>query len=118
MDKSLECLDHVEFVKFLSVNHSLERIKSFLAECTSHVVSKMNEESKARMSDDMHGLGERFYKFEQSQLLEPRGRFDISVADKGLLLEGKVGNCVFPWSSISHVNIVPASVSSKKVCYL
>ena len=42
------------------------------------------------------------------------GRFDVTVGVGGIFLEGKAGNCFFPWSSVSHVNLVPVSVSAKK----
>ena len=118
MDNILDTLDHEQFVKLLAAKHSLGDIKSFLSVCSSHVASEIVKESKARTNEDILGLGDRFYKFEQAQLLEPRGRFDISVKVGGILLEGKAGNFVLAWGSISQVNIVPACASSKKVYVL
>lgn len=47
-------------------------------------------------------------------LIEPRGRFAVTLSPKGMLLEGKQINCFIPWKSISHISCIPSNVSTKK----
>ena len=47
-------------------------------------------------------------------MLEPRGRFNVTLSSEGMLLEGKQVTCFVPWGKISHMACVPSNASSKK----
>lgn len=117
MEEALGKLDHEGFVQLMTQRKSapaLANLKEFFKKCEAQVASLVVEEAKAQATQSSNTSGEIFYKFEQTQLLEPRGRFDVTVGAGGMFLEGKAGNCFFPWKAVSHVCVVPVSASAKK----
>jgi hypothetical protein len=50
---------------------------------------------------------------DNAQFLEPRGRFNVSITNSGLLLQGKQG-LFAPWSKVTHVARLPSHTSTKK----
>jgi hypothetical protein len=50
---------------------------------------------------------------DNAQFLEPRGRFNVSITNSGLLLQGKQ-SLFAPWTKITHIARVPSHSSTKK----
>ena len=73
VDDALSRLDHESFIKLLSDKHTLPVLKDFLTKCISRVSSLVVEESKALAAESSSASGEVYYKFEQTQMIEPRG---------------------------------------------
>jgi hypothetical protein len=88
--EALSCLDHANFVKNLSENHDLTALKEFFSKCVSHSTALITEASKKSAVASSATAGEIFLKLENAQLIEPRGRFDVSIGAGGVLLDGKV----------------------------
>ena len=70
---ALSRLDHESFIKLLSDKHTLPALKEFLTKCISRVSFLVIEESKAQAAESSSASGDVYYKFEQTQLIEPRG---------------------------------------------
>ena len=91
--ESFLALDHVNAVELLSKTHSLAQLKDFFAKCSSHTTSLIADASKkeaaAYASSAAAGEG-ALLRIENAQLIEPRGRFDVTVTPGGIAVEGKV----------------------------
>lgn len=112
--EALAALDHSNFVNALAEKHELVVLREFFSKCSAHAAALIVDASKKTATQSSKMAGEVLLKLENAQMIEPRGRFDVSIGEGGILLDGKTGSCFFTWASISHVSVVPSSVCAKK----
>jgi len=93
LPESLFALDPVGAVALLSRSHSLAQLKEFFSKCAAHTSALIVEASKrdaaACASSAIAGEA-ALLRVEGAQLIEPRGRFDVTVTTSGIAVEGKV----------------------------
>lgn len=54
------------------------------------------------------------YVSPEGSLLEPRGKFVMTLRSNGLLVDGKSGNCFLPWTQVNKLISLPNPSSTKK----
>ena len=106
----------VESNDFSSQKTTIERlhtVKSFLTQTISEIsrlisITISDEAMEICPSDDV------LVVISDAQLVEPRGRFSISLSSNGILCQGTQANFSVRWTEISHCACVPNSTSTKK----
>ena len=93
----------------------LTKLKLLLTQSITEIGRLMAQTAK---DDVMNAAGtaggKNYLVINDAQLLEPRGRFNVTLSSEGMLLEGKQVTCFVPWIKISHTACVPSNASSKK----
>ena len=93
----------------------LERSRLILQKTLSDVTSQLAVERKEAASRGMGSSSDSAVLVIQDlQLLEPRGRFKLSLSTQGILLEGKAESLFARWDNVASAAVVPSSNSSKK----
>ena len=88
--EALTTFDHVKLVSTLRTQHELPALKEFFAKCSSYTAAAIVEEARKNVVKSSSTSGEVYLKLEGTQLIEPRGKYDVSISSGGLLVEGKV----------------------------
>ena len=83
--------NYLEMVNYLAQTHELSVLKEFFSKCAAHSSALLIEASKKSAAVSSEAAGDVYLKIENVQLIEPRGRFDISIGEGGILVQGKVG---------------------------
>jgi Histone chaperone Rttp106-like len=100
----------------LALDNNINRLKSLkdllnlsVTEIERSIAQIANEEARK-----VGTVGEAYIIIEDAQLIEPRGRFTVSMSLDGILLEGKQVTTFVPWPKISHCACLPSTVSTKR----
>lgn len=100
----------------LALDNDTNRLKSLkdlltltVAEIERYMSKTANEEARK-----VGTVGEAYIVIEDAQLIEPRGRFAVSMSLDGMLLEGKQITTFVSWSKISHCACLPSTMSTKR----
>jgi Histone chaperone Rttp106-like len=86
-----------------------ELLNLSVAEIDRSIAQTSNEEARK-----VGTVGEAYIIIEEAQLIEPRGRFTVSMSLDGMLLEGKQVTTFVPWPKISHCACLPSTISTKR----
>ena len=92
---------------------SLLALKTILTSSVTEIGRLLTLASKEEALKGGSG-GEAYTVITDAQLIEPRGRFTVSISSDGMLLEGKATTCFVPWDKISHCACLPSNLSTKK----
>jgi hypothetical protein len=87
---ALTSLDHVKLVNTLAEGQELTALKEFFSKCSSYTTTLITEASKKSATQSSAMAGNVFLQLENSQLIEPRGRFNVSFGEGGVVIDGKV----------------------------
>ncbi len=93
---------------------TLEEMKEFLSKSVSLISAQLTAEGKKIIQLDDAEKGSTINEFPDLQLLEPRGRFKVTIATKCLMIEGKSGGGNILVDNILTFILLPSHFSSKK----
>jgi hypothetical protein len=94
---------------------ALEQAKGLLALTLTEVNRLIVVEKRDLLSTSISSTGAVVcLQVEDIQLVEPRGRFKLTLTTEGLVIESKSDAISMSWSQVSVVALVPASTSAKK----
>ena len=91
----------------------LHTLKSFLTQTISEI-SRLISNTNSDEAMEICPADEVLVVVADAQLVEPRGRFSISLSSNGILCQGTQANFFVRWTQISHCACVPNSTSTKK----
>jgi hypothetical protein len=91
----------------------LDQLREILSKCSSKVTELIGMESQ-RQVFDMTTEEEVILKVPEAQFIEPRGKFEASLSESGLFLNGNSGSCVVKWPQIDRIILLPNPTPSKK----
>jgi Histone chaperone Rttp106-like len=92
---------------------NLLALKAILTSSVAEIGRLITQASKEEALKGGSG-GEAYTVIADAQLIEPRGRFTVSLSSEGMLLDGKSTTCFVPWEKISHCACLPSNLSTKK----
>ena len=92
----------------------LLQLKAFLVEFLGEVGRLINKRSKDDVVIKAGNLGKSYLEINDTSMIEPRGRFNVTISFDGMRLEGKSCDCIVMWDNISNIACVPSNMSTKK----
>lgn len=94
---------------------NLVKLKALLHQSITEIGRLQVQAAKDNVLQAAGSAGGRTYLvINEAQMIEPRGRFNVTMSSEGMMMEGKQASCFVPWSKISHCACVPSNASSKK----
>jgi hypothetical protein len=90
------------------------KAKEFLTKSITVITSKITEQRKKPIALDDIDCGELFMEIDDLHMVEPRGRFQAKFFSDRIVLTGKQGSVMLMGNNVSHLCLVPSTLSSKK----
>jgi hypothetical protein len=94
-----------------SKHHSLQQ---FLQKCNSHVSELINMETKSSITAQASDMGAVILKIDQTSFVDPRGKFDVTISNTGMILDGKTGGQIVEWANVELSIFLQSPSSTKK----
>jgi len=93
----------------------LNKLRDILTDSIKTINNLILGQAKAEVSEIAgdHG-GETYLELPDTQFVEPRGRFKMTMSTAGMFLEGKSASCFITWNNITHAVTFPAYQTTKK----
>jgi hypothetical protein len=92
----------------------LTEVKDFLSKTVTALNAKIASEGKKTVNFNEGQMGEIVCEFPDLQMLEPRGRFKVSLTGRCLLIDGKSGGGMIEYDKIKYMILMPSHTTSKK----
>lgn len=89
-------------------------LQHFLQKCNTHVTELINAETKSSISAQSSDMGPVILKIEQTSFVDPRGKFDVTMYNTGMILDGKTGRLIVEWANVDLSIFLQSPTSTKK----
>ena len=93
---------------------NLKNLQEFLVKCNAHVCELVNAALQSSVVSQCDDLGELVVNISQASFVDPRGKYDVSIKEKGIYLDGKSGGHVVEWANVDTSICLPSPTSAKK----